>query len=139
MRIAVEVVFVTGIFGGFFGDYIFALPVERHVIANGQGKSDDEMYRSYVSISNDRASNNNEVDVLSRVQQVYIDTPTTTVGKNGKQPKTTKAYLLVKTLRQRNKRYVSYLTLCHFKICNMGRKRTTRYFHMIRRQDDNES
>ncbi|XP_063925942.1 uncharacterized protein LOC135139572 isoform X2 [Zophobas morio] len=114
MRIAVEVVFVTGIFGGFFGDYIFALPVERHVIANGQGKSDDEMYRSYVSISNDRASNNNEVDVLSRVQQVYIDTPTTTIGKND-------------------------LTLCHFKICNMGRKRTTRYFHMIRRQDDNES
>lgn len=26
---------------------------------------------------------------------------------------------------------VSDLTLCHFKICNMGRKRTTRYFHMI--------
>ncbi|GLV43227.1 hypothetical protein CBL_14094 [Carabus blaptoides fortunei] len=26
---------------------------------------------------------------------------------------------------------VSDLTLCHFKICNMGRKRTTRYFHTV--------
>ncbi|XP_019866476.2 uncharacterized protein LOC109595540 [Aethina tumida] len=38
-----------------------------------------------------------------------------------------RAYLLVKTLKHRNKRYSSYLTLCHFKICNMGRKRNTRY------------
>ncbi|CAH0546394.1 unnamed protein product [Brassicogethes aeneus] len=33
-------------------------------------------------------------------------------------------YYLVKILNRRNKRYTkrsSYLTLCHFKICNMGR------------------
>ncbi|KAK9686645.1 hypothetical protein QE152_g37034 [Popillia japonica] len=48
------------------------------------------------------------------------------------------AYWLIKTMKQREKRYSSsYLTLCHFKICNMGRKRTTRYFHMIKSlQDD---
>ncbi|KAG5885452.1 hypothetical protein JTB14_037033 [Gonioctena quinquepunctata] len=33
-------------------------------------------------------------------------------------------FLILETVRSRNKRVTTYLTLCPFKICNMGRKRT---------------
>ncbi|XP_044269273.1 uncharacterized protein LOC123014294 isoform X1 [Tribolium madens] len=140
MRIAFGVIFITGIFGGFFAENVFALPVaHHHVISKDLDRTAvDEMYKSYISISNDRGDDNDEV--ISRVQQVYLDSPKISVSKNGKQQKTKQtAYLLVKSMSQRNKRYISYLTLCHFKICNMGRKRTSRYFHMIRQLDDNEA
>nr|XP_015833687.1 PREDICTED: uncharacterized protein LOC103314591 isoform X2 [Tribolium castaneum] len=85
--------------------------------------------------TNDRDDYNDKV-----TSRVYLDSPQISVSKNGKQQKTKQtAYLLVNTMSQRNKRYISYLTLCHFKICNMGRKRTSRYFHMIRQLDDNEA
>ncbi|XP_044269275.1 uncharacterized protein LOC123014294 isoform X3 [Tribolium madens] len=114
MRIAFGVIFITGIFGGFFAENVFALPVaHHHVISKDLDRTAvDEMYKSYISISNDRGDDNDEV--ISRVQQVYLDSPKISVSKND-------------------------LTLCHFKICNMGRKRTSRYFHMIRQLDDNEA
>ncbi|KYB28527.1 hypothetical protein TcasGA2_TC010529 [Tribolium castaneum] len=134
MRIAFGVIFVTGIFGGFFAENVFALPVARHHVIT-KDLDLDEMYKSYTSISNDRDDYNDKV-----TSRVYLDSPQISVSKNGKQQKTKQtAYLLVNTMSQRNKRYISYLTLCHFKICNMGRKRTSRYFHMIRQLDDNEA
>ncbi|XP_068905261.1 uncharacterized protein CNMa isoform X1 [Tenebrio molitor] len=141
MRIAFGVIFVTGIFGGFFGDNASASPVHHHHVISKDldDNTVDKMNKPYISISHDRADNSDKADVITRVQKVFVDSPKSNVSKNGKQQKTKQtAYLLVKTMRQRNKRYISYLTLCHFKICNMGRKRTTRYFHMIRRLD-NES
>ncbi|XP_018320778.1 uncharacterized protein LOC108733911 isoform X2 [Agrilus planipennis] len=36
-----------------------------------------------------------------------------------------------KAFSKKDKRYVNYLTLCHFKICNMGRKRTTQLLHVV--------
>ncbi|RZC33768.1 uncharacterized protein BDFB_004800, partial [Asbolus verrucosus] len=98
MRIAVGVILVTGICGG----YVFALPVaHHHVISKDLDRTVDQMYNSYISISNDRANDNNKVDVIS--QQMYLDAPTHT----RRQQKTKKTYLLVKSLRQRNKRYIS--------------------------------
>nr|XP_008199226.1 PREDICTED: uncharacterized protein LOC103314591 isoform X3 [Tribolium castaneum] len=108
MRIAFGVIFVTGIFGGFFAENVFALPVARHHVIT-KDLDLDEMYKSYTSISNDRDDYNDKV-----TSRVYLDSPQISVSKND-------------------------LTLCHFKICNMGRKRTSRYFHMIRQLDDNEA
>ncbi|XP_044269274.1 uncharacterized protein LOC123014294 isoform X2 [Tribolium madens] len=108
MRIAFGVIFITGIFGGFFAENVFALPVaHHHVISKDLDRTAvDEMYKSYISISNDRGDDNDEV--ISRVQQVYLDSPKISVSKNGKQQKTKQtAYLLVKSMSQRNKRYIS--------------------------------
>ncbi|CAH1992277.1 unnamed protein product [Acanthoscelides obtectus] len=38
---------------------------------------------------------------------------------------TREALISVKTWRHRNKRYTSYIALCPFKVCYMGRKRLT--------------
>ncbi|XP_068905271.1 uncharacterized protein CNMa isoform X3 [Tenebrio molitor] len=115
MRIAFGVIFVTGIFGGFFGDNASASPVHHHHVISKDldDNTVDKMNKPYISISHDRADNSDKADVITRVQKVFVDSPKSNVSKND-------------------------LTLCHFKICNMGRKRTTRYFHMIRRLD-NES
>ncbi|EFA01202.2 hypothetical protein TcasGA2_TC010529 [Tribolium castaneum] len=102
MRIAFGVIFVTGIFGGFFAENVFALPVARHHVIT-KDLDLDEMYKSYTSISNDRDDYNDKV-----TSRVYLDSPQISVSKNGKQQKTKQtAYLLVNTMSQRNKRYIS--------------------------------
>jgi hypothetical protein len=59
-------------------------------------------------LQHDRADNSDKADVITRVQKVFVDSPKSNVSKNGKQQKTKQtAYLLVKTMRQRNKRYIS--------------------------------
>ncbi|XP_068905268.1 uncharacterized protein CNMa isoform X2 [Tenebrio molitor] len=110
MRIAFGVIFVTGIFGGFFGDNASASPVHHHHVISKDldDNTVDKMNKPYISISHDRADNSDKADVITRVQKVFVDSPKSNVSKNGKQQKTKQtAYLLVKTMRQRNKRYIS--------------------------------
>ncbi|KAJ8919903.1 hypothetical protein NQ315_006432, partial [Exocentrus adspersus] len=88
--------------------------------------------------------NNNEEDeemnVVRQVESVDLDKIQYSHSRffdviNGE------SFVLVKTVRHRNKRFSSYLTLCPFKICSMGRKRlrSRRYIKPIRAPaQDNE-
>ncbi|XP_045461995.1 uncharacterized protein LOC123672064 [Harmonia axyridis] len=92
-----------------------------------------EEYDAYIDLK-DNEDDSNEYDILSEEERFI---------SNGHQFGTDRdreliqTYILVKTLRQRNKRYSSYLTLCHFKICNMGKKRRTRFVHGMESSREN--
>lgn len=99
----------------------------------------DEIYGSYFTISDDKMATGKD----GKIPKMYLNKLTTDpfkeISANFQLNNRQETLLLVKTLRHRDKRQITYLTLCHFKICNMGRKRSTRYFHMIKTLNGNDA
>ncbi|XP_018572120.1 uncharacterized protein LOC108911628 [Anoplophora glabripennis] len=110
-------------------------PGERVFQKGLSSDSVNEVYDSYYAISK-KNEENEETNVIARVQRVDLNKIKYShiYDINGD------TYILVKAFRHRNKRFTSYHTLCPFKICNMGRKRTRtrRYIEPIRPVGDND-
>ncbi|KAF2885537.1 hypothetical protein ILUMI_20605 [Ignelater luminosus] len=119
-------------------------PAGQILYSKDLSNSVDEVYGSYFTLSDNRKDNNevnNHPYSQPYLNKMIIPPPSPQQSEDlaKSEPESRRvertAYLHIQT-KQKDKRYASYLTLCHFKICNMGRKRTTRYFHVISSLDN---
>ncbi|KAF5304012.1 hypothetical protein FQA39_LY01797 [Lamprigera yunnana] len=126
MKIITVLVFVT---------FVHSHPPGQ-VLYSGSLSNTDEVYDSYLSVADDEKNDVNPppepyIDKLIE-ESVNLDN---LVSPEEPQRAGRTAFMHVQT-QEKNKRYSSYLTLCHFKICNMGRKRTSKYVQVMRSLDN---
>lgn len=118
---------------------VHSYPSREMLYSKDLSNSIDEVYGSYYTLSGKKNHALNSFQkqyldkILAQQEAKLSNLMKPSKPESGRVERT--AYLHIKT-QQKNKRYASYLTLCHFKICNMGRKRTTRYFHVISSLDN---
>ncbi|KAB0796387.1 hypothetical protein PPYR_10448 [Photinus pyralis] len=111
-----------------------AYPPGQFLYSDNLSNSVDEVYDSYLSVSDDDKDDVNPPP-NSLLNQLIENENANLISPAETQRVEQTSIVHVQT-REKNKRYSSYLTLCHFKICNMGRKRTTRYFQVMKTLDN---
>ncbi|KAK4876781.1 hypothetical protein RN001_009287 [Aquatica leii] len=128
MKIIIILVFVT---------LVHSYPPGQILYSDNLSNSVDEVYDTYLSVADDDKEDINPPPpepYLNKLIEETINLENLIHPEDAQRVERT-AFVHVQT-QEKNKRYSSYLTLCHFKICNMGRKRTTRYFQMMRSLDN---
>ncbi|KAF5269982.1 hypothetical protein FQR65_LT05781 [Abscondita terminalis] len=133
MKTIIILVFVT---------FVHSYPPGQILYSDNLSNSVDEVYDTYMSLGDDDKEEINPPPpepYLNKLIEESVNLENLVNPNADAQKMERTAFVHVQT-QEKNKRYSSSpvldLTLCHFKICNMGRKRTTRYFQMMRSLDN---